>query len=126
MVMYRNYKAITRMGYVFDFKKGQPQEVPERVVDDLMAMGAAPVQPEGSLEKPDPIAPSPVPKAGAPARHNKLVEVCKALAKMNDREDFTAAGVPRVGRVKDLAGFSVDKNEVFEAWQEVRQEIRNQ
>jgi hypothetical protein len=114
LVLNRNYVLATTKGHIIEFKKGVPVYVPDSVLSEALAVGAATESgepPELEEEKALPGAPS-----GLMDRLAALDKAIDTLVKRNARGDFTAAGAPSMTALKDLLGWAPSPREVQQAW----------
>ena len=111
MVLNRDYRVASTMGYVFNFKKGEPRDVPELVVRECVDIGAEFVE-DGArdevFKEPDkdtqPVAPH--------ARREVIAKAVNTIFERNERDDFTATGNPKLNAVGAETGFKIDKGEL--------------
>lgn len=115
----------TTLGYVFEFKKNEPLEVPPHVVAALMERGAFPA--EGEEE--DAAAATEVPptdKQLEPAdieiRRGKIIEAMLTLFAKNELL-FTATGKPNPAQLSGKVGFRVGADERDAAWTVVQPQV---
>lgn len=117
--LHRNYLLNTTKGYSINFKKNQPTPVPPRCVEDAVAIGAQPVDPDdgdvlGEEEQPEPSL--------SPAdREAKVFEAFGIMKARNERSDFTASGLPNNKRLPALLGFELTNRERDTYWQKYRE-----
>lgn len=120
-VLNRTHTLRTDKGHIINFVKGVPVYVPPLIEREAVLIGAERV--EGAT--PSPLSPS-VPEQTEEMDGEKLVQMVKTafdmLLERNDPQDFTGAGVPRVGAVKKIIEADVDSATVNGAWAEYRVE----
>ncbi len=118
MVLNRNFTLRTTLGHVIGFKKDEPIDVPEPVVDAAMNCGAQAVDPAEvdkrveDQEKSEQLPPEP---QGA-EREKIIADAIVKLVKRNHSTDFTAAGSPQTTSVEGVVGFKVSAAERNAAW----------
>lgn len=124
MVINRDYRHSSTLGYAVSMAKGETTLVPRALVKELLAVGAELVDPE---EKKDVLKPVEKPKAlylEGDELEEKLFEIIDALADRNKRGDFTAAGTPAHKAIADYGNLDpkcFDGPMVIEAWEKVKQ-----
>lgn len=102
-------------GRTIEFKKGELTHVPPAMHAEAIAIGAIPEHELEDDEKPKVKAPEGEERAGL------LKMALEDMVAMNNREDFTAAGLPNVKVVMAKTGFEVTKKEVEAAWNALKQ-----
>lgn len=115
LVLNRDYVLSTTKGHSIAFTKGVPVYVPPPIYADAIAIGASPA--DGS--DPDVLEAEVVDTAPSdPSERADLIQAAfEILEGRNEREAFTAAGVPTVAAVSDEVGFKVQAREITAAWQ---------
>lgn len=107
----RSKTVATLSGHAIQFVKGEPTHVPKEAWDEVIAIGAVP---EDDI-------PEDAEKANAPQdpheRREKLFAAFDEIVLRNDRNDFSATGVPGGKAVEKLVGFKVDNRERLTAWE---------
>ena len=116
--LHRNYVLRTTKGHTITFEKGKPTNVPPIIVQDAVGIGAIPVDQKdgdvlGEEAKPQPSMPPEERKA-------KIFEAFGTMKMRNERNDFTASGVPDARRLQPLLGFELTSKERDTFWQEFR------
>lgn len=116
-VLNRNYTMRTTLGYIIDFKKGQPVHVPPICARDAAAIGA-----EAVGDKVDPLGPEAAVEIplSPDERREKIVAAFKTMEARGERNDFTGNGSPARAALVKLVGFDVDKNEYDPLWRAYR------
>lgn len=116
-VLHRDYTLCSMKGHAIDFMKGQPTWVPPECVKEAVAIGATPV--DGPVEV---LTPETV-EAVAPEGDERQQLVFAAFEDMeltNEREDWTASGMPTTSALERVLGFEVDSKERNALWLEYR------
>lgn len=112
--MQRDRVIATTMGHAIEFKKGVPTHVPP----ECWAI----VQQHGAIPEED--IPDPEVKALAPSdpieRKNAIKKAMTTIVARNQREDFTAAGLPHTKVVSMEVKFPIDSKERDLVWDELR------
>lgn len=117
-VLHRDYVLRSLTGHAIGFEKGQPTWVPPECVKEAVAIGA--VAAEG--DQPDVIDPETV-AAEAPMgeeRKELIFAAFEELEKKNEREDWTASGMPTSKALEKNLGFDVESKERNALWIEYR------
>lgn len=116
MTLNRNYTMSTTLGHSIFFKRGTPTHVPPALRSLAISIGAVPadggdpnVLPEDEL-----VSNSPVDPEERAAAVRKAIDM---IVRANERGDFTAAGVPTVAAVTQVAGWKVQAREIAQEWQ---------
>lgn len=126
----RTHVLVTLSGRAIEFKKGQPTHVPQECVRDAVAIGAVPS--DGSdVAKVFEADEDSLPKAPTnPAeRQEKIMNSMRLLIERNDRDDFSASGLPNLKVLERMLGWKVDKKELHAVWMSYcteQAEIKNQ
>jgi hypothetical protein len=116
LVLNRSLVLRTTTGHAIQFIKGRPTYVPRAAYSDALAIGAAPVDGEEvDLSKPEAANAAP---ADAAERNKLIMDAIELLIARNEREDFTAAGVPNIRAVGKEVGFNVSAREIAAMMQE--------
>lgn len=124
VVSQRNFTLATTKGHVIRFYKGISKCIPNTILEDALAVGIVPVDPNDlPTEQEDGILPQ---AARGTERVRQIREVIEALMKRNQRGDFAASGVPSIVVVSDALGYKVDQSEVTRVWGTIRQEKANE
>lgn len=116
MVLNRNYTMATTLGHTIQFKRNTPTHVPPQLRSQAIAIGAVPA--DGS--DPD-VLQDEVQANAAPIdpteRVTSVRTAIETLVRRNERLDFTAAGIPTVAAVSQVAGWKVSAREISNEWQ---------
>lgn len=116
MVLNRNYTMATTLGHTIQFKRNTPTHVPPQLRSQAIAIGAVPA--DGS--DPD-VLQDEVQANAAPIDPTERVTAVRTaietLVRRNERLDFTAAGIPTVAAVSQVAGWKVSAREISNEWQ---------
>lgn len=115
MKMHRNHRLASTSGHVIQFRKGEPVAVPESLVKEALSVGAVMID-EAELER---LMPEEVVLKAAPVgteRDMAILAAFKAISDRNERDDFTAAGMPTQAAVAGVTGFKPDKKELPRLW----------
>ena len=118
--LHRNYLMSTTKGHCIRFVKDQPVMVPPRCVEDAVAIGARPVNPEDGDVLGEEV--SAQPSMTAEERQAKVFEVFGIMKMRNERGDFTASGLPNNRRMPALLGFEITNRERDTYWQKYREQ----
>jgi hypothetical protein len=116
MQLHRSFRLATLKGHSVRFEKNTPTHVPNEVVAEAIAIGAIVVDGEEFDVTPKD---APKPNAGpaeAAVREEQILDAINALVMENDRESFTAGGIPKDKAVSGLVGYRVQKSEVMAVW----------
>lgn len=117
--LHRNHILRTTKGHAIHFKKGEPTNVPPVCVEDAVAIGAQPVDPEDIDVLGDE---APVEQALSPEeRKAKVFEAFGIMKTRGERSDFGASGSPNVRPLQTLTGFEVSSKERDTLWLEYRE-----
>lgn len=115
--LHRNFVLRTTKGHIISFKKGQPTNVPPVCVEAAVAIGAQPVDvQDGDVLGEEEVKPSMTPGE----RKAKVFEAFCVMKTRNERNDFTASGIPDARRLQPLLGFEVTSRERDSYWQQFR------
>lgn len=115
-VLNRNYTLVTLSGRAIGFEKGKPTHVPPDCIRAVVSIGAVPadgVEPDLRLE--DEMALQKAPTEPG-ERQERILETIRNLVARNDRDDFTAAGIPSPKVVSKILGWRADLREVNAVW----------
>ena len=115
LVLNRDFTLTTTKGHSIKFEKDVPVYVPSVVYADAIAIGA--VAEDGTsadVLDDDTVDDTPVDLA---ERAELITLAFESLVSRNEREDFTAAGIPKAAAVAKEVGFAVQGKEIAAAWQ---------
>lgn len=121
-IVIRSSKAAQAIRFV----KGEPQEVPKAMYDEVMAVGILPA--EGSDAEPAQAAvvstnkPTLAPDDGA-ERAEQILKVIEAIVEQNNPKDFTGGATPSAASVTASLGWKTDQKEVSDVWKKNRERI---
>lgn len=113
-VLHRNHVLASAMGLAIEFKKGVPQYVPKHIHKEAIAIGAVPEEELAEAE----VASNPNMPADIDARKIELYDAFEKIVLRNEREEFTAAGIPNTAVLSRELGWTVNAKERDIAWQE--------
>lgn len=116
-VLNRDYVLRTLAGLSVRFVKGEPVFVPKPLEKEAVSIGAVCIDEEVNVLEDE------VEEVAEPVgedRTLKLFDAFKLLSARNEREDFTAQGMPATKAVQALVGFKPDRAEISLAWDEYR------
>ncbi len=114
----RNITVRTVNGVTVRFKKGEPTYVPPQAHEDVISVGAHPV--DGPVDLPDKADVFVLPLAPAGSeRDTQIKEVMRAMVARKDREDFTGAGKPDARKITGVLKYRVESSERDRLWDEV-------
>lgn len=99
-------------GQSFTFANGEPVDIPEVLVEELMKQGAGPVV---TTELPVTKVASPKPTS-AESRRKQIVDAVIMVVSENESSKLDSAGKPRVAAVSEAAGFKVNMDERDKAY----------
>ncbi len=117
-VLHRDYVLRSLKGHAIGFTKGQPTFVPPECVKEAVAIGALAV--DGG--QPDVLGEE-VTQVAAPEgedRKELIFAAFEELEAKNEREDWTASGMPRDAALEKILDFKVDSKERTAFWVEYR------
>lgn len=124
MKINRNISIASTLGHVLTFKKNVPMNVPPIMVRTCAERGAERVDGADVFEEPaedaniQPVDPG--------QRLDDIREGLDRLVTRNERDDFTASGVPNVAAVSKEVGYRVDRTEVVKAWRQRSADIADE
>lgn len=115
MILNRNYDLRSIAGRVINFAKGVPVYVPPECVKEALAIGA-----EGVDEKLNFLDPEKI--EGVPLSIDEIkalaVEAFTELEATNNRDDFTAQGLPTPSAIEALVGVMLTNQMRDDLWVE--------
>lgn len=119
LTLNRDFTLNSLYGHSIHFEKDKPTYVPPILHAAALSVGAQAASGADLIkedEKPE----------GAPVdlveRDNAILAAIKVLVDRNDRDDFTAAGMPSVKALSTELGWKVQGNEVGAVWQRYNDE----
>lgn len=122
MTLNRDLMLGSTLGHRIRFVKGGTTRVPDIMIEECVAIGADRVDGKDHFEelakergKVQPMSPD--------ARYASVKSALATIYDRNKRDDFTAAGNPKLKALAEETGFKVDKNEQQRAVKE-RNEAR--
>lgn len=115
--LHRNYVLRTTKGHTITFRKGEPTSVPPVIVSDAVAIGAIAVDGDVNVLGDEAV---PTPSMTPDERKAKVFEAFGKMKIRNERNDFTASGVPDARRLQPLLGFEITSKERDTYWTEFR------
>ena len=118
--LHRNYVLRTTKGHIIRFEKGKPTNVPPVCVEAAVAIGAQPVDAEDGDVLGEEVKPQP--SLSPDERKAKVFAAFGTMKTRNERNDFTASGVPDARRLQPLIGFELTSKERDAYWQEFREQ----
>jgi hypothetical protein len=95
-------------GYMVTFVPGEPQNIPEVLITEALALGCTPVT--GTYVNSDA-------NLSADEREAELKTIITALIAKNDPKDFNHDGSPRVHAVRRAASFAATGEEIRNAFE---------
>lgn len=114
LVLNRNYVLRSLAGRSFEFRKGQPIDIPEICYKEAIAIGATPADgSDPNVLEDDKINRAP---SDPTTRRNDVMKAILHIVQKNDRQEFSAGGVPHVDAVKAFVGYSVGREEIQTVW----------
>jgi hypothetical protein len=123
-IVVRSSKAAQAIRFV----KGEPQEVPKAMYDEVMAVGIMPAEEKDApsaqtvIESEIKNKPKLAPDDGA-ERAEAILSVIEAIVEKNSPKDFTGGAVPAAASVTAALGWKVDQKEVADVWKKNRERI---
>lgn len=120
LVLNRDYTLQTLKGHSIEFKKDKPTHVPPVAYREAIAIGAVPADGDAPNVLSDEVVDTAPMDAG---ERNPLIKASIIkLTERNTREDFTAAGHPKVDAVSKDVGWKVGAKEIDVMLQEINDE----
>lgn len=113
-VMMRDRTVTSTLGHSIEFKKGVPTHVPKPLWAEVQAQGAVPED-----ELPEEVVKRPNEPTETVDRLNAIVKVIGEMVAANNRDDFTAAGLPHTKVLSDKLGWKVEaaeRDKAFDAF----------
>lgn len=118
LVTNRDVRVSSTKGHTVHFKKGEPCDVPDIILNECLAVGAIPADGE-ALPEEEVVVATPAPEGAA--RQDSILTAMRVMQARNDRGDFTAAGLPNTKVLMKETGFEVKANEIPALWDMVVQ-----
>lgn len=119
-VLDRNYTIASVFGHRIVFRSGVPVGVPSELEHEALRIGAKPVDGQAAPVIVDDEELSSRVKNSGPddpvARKKQIATAIGALQKANQRNDFTAAGRPKVSAMARVLGYEIDAKELDKVW----------
>ncbi len=114
----RNITVRSIHGVTVRFKKGEPTYVPPQAQEEVIAVGAHPV--DGPVDLPDKEDVFKLPNAPEGSeRDSQIKDVMRAMVARKDREDFTGAGKPDARKITKILKYRVESSERDRLWDEI-------
>ena len=110
MVLNRNFTHTSVYGHSIRFTKDVPVAVPNVIVREVVAIGALRADGEDAIKAAKEDV-SHVPQ-GIAERTDAILEVIEEMTELNDRDEFTGTGLPKLAVLSKKVGFKVDKTEL--------------
>ena len=110
----RNITLRSTSGHTIFFRKNQPKNVPNILVEECVHRGILPMDKDdlpGSQE--NPLLPD-IPRGSI--RLQQMRDAIDALIQRNSRGDFAASGQPNLKSIEGIVGYPVDVTEVQRVW----------
>ncbi len=118
MVLNRNFALRSLAGRVIDFVKNEPIHVPPECQREALQIGAVGTDEQLNVLEAEALPEVPL---SNDERREMLLAAFPELEAANDRESFTAQGVPNAAALKAIVGFDVAAKERDAAWTEYLQ-----
>ena len=112
----RDKVVSTDRGHTIEFKKGVPTHVPHAATAAVLAVGAVP-----ETELPEELVAETKEPSDPAKRHAYILDTMKAMAEMNERDEFTGNGLPQLTALIGHLGFKIDVTERDAVWREFQQ-----
>jgi hypothetical protein len=117
MKLSRKYRLASLKGYSVCFEKGVPVWVPPAIAAEAMHIGAEAVEEKDKIDLTP--AEEPAPNTGpsdAATREEQIMDAIQVIVATNERDSFSAAGLPKAAPISALLGYKVDKREIETVW----------
>lgn len=114
--MNRNFTLVSTAGHSIKFVKGEAVYVPKECRREAIGAGAT-ADAEVAMEDKQP----PALDLSEDDRAEMLKMALIDMKARNDRDDFTAAGSPKVKSVEKMTGFETSAAEIGELWSGLNQ-----
>ena len=111
-ILNRDYRLISKTGHSIQFVKGDPVFVPPECKQEVIAIGAQPVDGDTTVLAEE----ETIVEFTREERDEQLIKAFKLLQERNERGDFTGQGVPAIPALKKLIEFTPEKKEVEALW----------
>lgn len=112
--MFRNRTVASTCGLSIEFKKGEPHLVPPQMYAEVIAAGGVS---EEELREED-LPPAPATPEQLAERKQAMLKAFDTIVRRQQREDFTAGGVPHASVLGRELGWAVQAKERDAAWVE--------
>lgn len=112
-VLNRNRVVASVHGHAIRFEKGVPTHVPPECYQEIIAIGGVP---ETEIE--EPVVPENTRPSDPFAMKKAVFKVFEDIKLRNQREDFTAGGLPHPKALERELGWKVDAKERDALWAE--------
>lgn len=125
MVAPRNYTLRTTSGHTIKFRADVPQEVPDNIINEALAVNILPVD-NNALKVRDATA-NGVQKVsiGGALRSALVLRALADIARENDSANFDGGGRPKTNVVNDRCGLGITAKERSDFWDQYRQITAN-
>lgn len=117
-VLNRNYTLRTTAGHVVNFIKGNPTWVPPVITKEAVAIGAESLDAKVDVLEPEQ---EPKPELSLDEREQLIMLAFETLLEKNERESFTAQGIPTEKALKAATGLDVLTKERQDLWMKFRE-----
>jgi hypothetical protein len=117
-ILNRNYTLRSLSGHIINFKKGTPTFVPPMIEREAVQIGAEPL--EGKIDALEPEVIEPL-ALTADERRKRVFVAFEQIMEGNEREAFTAQGVPTKSAIESLTGVMLTTKERQELWNQYRE-----
>ena len=124
MIHLRSFTFISKQGQTVAFKgPKEPIMVPDSIVQDAMAAGAAVFDPKDLPETEEPPKTQKEKAEEAPIGDDRVEQIkgaLKHLKQKNLHTTFDSTGIPKLSSISKAAGFDVTDDERISLWPEVK------
>jgi len=126
MVLNRTYTLTSTLGHMLSFKKDVPMSVPSSMIRACGEIGAIRVDGEPAVGVPEEIEGKLTQPVDPGHRAIDIAAAIETLVTRNEREDFTAAGMPNIKSVSKEVDYRVDRSEVVKVWRQRAEDLANE